>query len=217
MRRVRRASFGLAIAFTVALVGASSPARAQGETPADGPIFRLWLQPPLAGYTLAADESGATGVVNLAALSLGLELPSRLAFEIGAGAVVSSVGGEKGLSIGADAWVKAGWAPVIYSSRAARRGWDLQLASSLGYRYLERGKIVYEDYGVDVERVHAIAVEAGPMATHWSDGGLNLAVRIVAGVIVPAARTHSWGGVLNYPPSHLRFAVPLAMNVGFAF
>jgi hypothetical protein len=83
---------------------------------------------------------------------------------------------------------------------------------------MERGKIVYEDYGVDVEHIHALAVDVGPVATHWSDGGLNFAFRIVSGVIVPAARTHSrQGGYLDYPLSHLHFAIPIGFDIGLAF
>lgn len=215
-RCVRRAT--LVFAFAGASLGAASSAWGASSERGDASVFRVWLEPPLGGVTLGYGESpSSTTQVHLAALSFALELPSRISFEAGGGGLVSSVGGEPGISVGADAWAKVGVARIV-GWRAPGSGWDLQLASSAGYRYMERGKIVFEDYGVDVEGIHALGIDAGPVLTHWSEGGPSFAFRIVTGVILPFTRTHSRANTyLDYPLSELHFAIPIEFDVGLAF
>jgi hypothetical protein len=207
----------LSVAIVIALLCAPSPARADGSRP-DSTVFRVWVQPPLAGYTFAFGESpAASGQVHFGAASLALEFSELVVVEAGGGALISPVGGEPSLSFGADAWARAGAIPVIYRSGPSGEGWVLQFASTLGYRYMERGKIVYEDYGVDVEHIQALALDVGPVATYGSARGARFAVRLLSGVIVPIARTHSWNGFMDFPPTQLHLAVPVGLEIGLAF
>jgi hypothetical protein len=201
----------------IALLCAPFPARAEGARPTST-VVRAWLQPPLGGYTFAFGESPTTGgLVHFGAGSLALEFSELVAVEAGGGALLSIVGGEPTVSFGADAWGKVGAVPVVYRSRPGGGGWVLQFASTLGYRYMERGKIVYEDYGVDVEHIHALALDVGPVATYWSASGVSFAMRLLSGVIVPVARTHSRNDFLDHPQAQLHFAVPVGLDVGLAF
>jgi hypothetical protein len=156
------------------------------------------------------------GEVNLFGASLAVELTNHATVEAGGAAVGSAPGGEVGLYVGAHAWARFGWAPVLYRS-VSERGWEFQLAPSIGYRYLEWGKIVYEDYGVDTERVHALALEVGPVATHVSDGGPNFSIRLLSGVVLPIARSHTRANSADYPLGKLQYAIPVGLELGLAF
>jgi len=206
-------------AFAVVFLAAIPSARAAEEARDDATVFRVWVEPPVfGGVTFAFGESPSSStLMHLAGLSFGLELSNRVAIEGGVGALISSVGGEPGLSFGSDVWLKLGLARLLHW-RAPESGWEFQLLPSLGYRYMERGKITYEDYGVDKERIHALSIDAGAVLTHWSDGGLNLAFRITAGALVPFARSHSRENLYNdYPLARLRYALPVQFDIGLAF
>jgi hypothetical protein len=203
------------LAFLIAaFVGAlGAPSAAIAETGRHSTVVRLWVQPPFAGYTLSLGESPtSSGQVHFGAISLGLELSEFVAVEAGGGVLLSPVGGEPGVSFDADAWGRVGLVPVVYRARP-EKGWVLQFASMLGYRYMQRSKIVQEDYLVDTEHVHALALDVGPMATYRSAGGVGFAVRLLSGAILPIARTHS---TLD-SRARLHVAVPVGLDVGVAF
>ncbi len=209
----------VSLALAVVLFATVPSARADvDEARQDATVYRLWVEPPIGGFTFAFGESPSSStLVHLAGLAFGLELANGMSIEAGGGALVSSVGGEPGLSLAPDAWAKIGLARLV-DWRAPESGWEVQLASSLGYRYMARGKITYEDYGVDMERIHALCVDIGPVLTHWSKGGLNLALRATAGALVPFARSHSRENLYNdYAPARLHFAVPVQFDIGLAF
>lgn len=206
-------------ALAASAVSASSPARAsEGPSAPAETLVRLWLEAPLSGITLGFGESPATAnSVHFGALALGVELSNLFTVEVGAGALVSFVGGEKSFAMDADAWLRGGVAPVLHRFNSGGEGWVLQLSSTVGYRHMGRSKVVYEDYGLDTETVDGAAFDVGPVMTNASARGSGFAVRLLIGAIVPFARSHSHRGYVDFPLSRLDVAIPVGLDLGWAF
>jgi hypothetical protein len=182
--------------------------------------MRLWLQLPLTAADITFDEArGRTTDVHFGGAAFAVDFRDVFTAEAGLAAELSGVGGEPTVAFGPHAWLRAGVTPALSHPAPGESGWLVQLVALAGYRYLERSAIVYEDYGLATERVDAVAFDAGAQATHVAASGFGLSVRLLAGVIVPFARSVSTETTLmgDYPPPRLRFAIPVAIDLGCRF
>jgi hypothetical protein len=175
---------------------------------------------PLMSMNIAFTDAQTRMEPHFGALSAALDFSELVTIEAGVGSLVSVNEGESPIDFNLELRARAGVIPVLFRSRPrGEGGWVLQLTSMVGYRYLVRSNIVFEDYGKGYEHIHGVALDAGPEMTFWSAPRFGFAMRLLVGGILPLAREIS-SDFPNYPyhtDDELRAAVHLGFEVGVAF
>ena len=85
------------------------------DPPAASPTthVRLWLEPPIGGFTYGFGDSSKTTSLHFGAVAVAVEFSDLFTLEAGAGVLLSGVGGEPGIASDSDEWVRGGIVPVV--------------------------------------------------------------------------------------------------------